>query len=79
MNELQKCFFEHLADIQETCVEVCMVQHKCSDEQVRSMLYNVTYEVVTLLYTQYQNIYCFGAQEHDSGGNRNNGTNRWLF
>ena len=47
MNELQQRFFEHLAGIQETCVEICMIQHKCNDEHVKSMLYDVTYEVVT--------------------------------
>ena len=33
MNELQKRFFEYLAAVQETCVEVCMIQHKCDDEK----------------------------------------------
>lgn len=36
MNETQQRFFEYLAGIQETCVETCMLQHKCSDGHVRS-------------------------------------------
>ena len=47
MNKMQQEFFEHLARIQENCVEICMLQHKCSDEDVKKMLYDVTYEVVT--------------------------------
>ncbi len=47
MNAMQQRFFEYLAGIQEDCVEICMIQHKCSDEHIKSMLYEVTYEVVT--------------------------------
>lgn len=28
MNDMQKKFFKHIADIQETCVEVCLIKHK---------------------------------------------------
>ena len=47
INEYQKKFFEHLAQIQETNVAVCMAQHGCGDAAVESMLYDVTYNVIT--------------------------------
>ena len=65
MNELQKRFFEHLANIQETCVEACMIQHKCSDEQVRSMLYDVTYEVVTEIMELIDGYSRYSDNKHD--------------
>lgn len=47
MNDYQKRFFQFLANIQESNVEICMSQNKCDDEKIRSMLYDCTYEVIT--------------------------------
>lgn len=45
MNDMQKKFFKHIADIQETCVEICLSKHKkYNDNEARAMLYNITYE-----------------------------------
>ena len=65
MNELQKRFFEHLAGIQETCVEVCMIQHKCYDEHVKSMLYDATYEVVTEIMELIDGYSGYSDNKHD--------------
>ncbi len=65
MNELQQRFFEHLASMQETCVEVCMIEHKCSDEHVRSMLYDVTYEVVTRMMEMIDGYSQYSGDKHD--------------
>ena len=41
MNDMQKKFFKHIADIQETCVEICLSKHKkYNDNEARAMLYN---------------------------------------
>lgn len=61
MNELQRRFFEHMADMQEVCVQCCMIEHKCFDKKVEEMLYDVTYEMATSImemidgYTDYSN------------------------
>lgn len=65
MNELQKKFFEHLSKIQETCVEVCMIQHKCDDERTKSMLYDVTYEVITEIMVMVDGYSTFSSNQHD--------------
>lgn len=44
MNALQKKFFEHLANIQKECVEICMAQYGVTDEKIKKMLYDITYE-----------------------------------
>lgn len=65
MNELQRSFFKYLAGIQETCAEVCMAQHSCNDEKVRSMLYDVTYEVITDIMELIDGYSSFSSDEHD--------------
>lgn len=65
MNETQQRFFEHLARIQETCVEICMLQHKCSDDHVRSMLYDVTYDVVTEIMELIDGYSRYSGDKHD--------------
>lgn len=45
MNDMQQKFFKHIAAIQESCVEICLIKHKKDyDNETRSMLYDVTYE-----------------------------------
>ena len=65
MNEMQKRFFEHLAGIQETCVDVCMMQYNCNDEKVKSMLYDVTYEVITDIMELIDGYSSFSSNKHD--------------
>ncbi len=65
MNEMQQRFFEYLAGIQEDCVEICMIQHKCSDEYVRSMLYDVTYQVVTEIMELIDGYSKYSGDRHD--------------
>lgn len=65
MNEMQQRFFEYLAGIQEDCVEICMIQHKCSDEHVKSMLYDVTYEVVTEIMEMIDGYSKYSRDKHD--------------
>lgn len=47
MNSIQKDFLNHLAQIQESCVQICMVEHKNNSKEIESMLYDVTYSVIT--------------------------------
>lgn len=65
MNELQKRFFEYLAAVQETCVEVCMIQHKCDDEKTKSMLYDVTFETITAIMEMIDGYSAFSSNKHD--------------
>ena len=65
MNEMQKRFFEHLARIQDTCVDVCMIQYNCSDEKTKSMLYDVTYEVTTHIMELIDGYSSFSSDKHD--------------
>ncbi|GAA0792676.1 hypothetical protein GCM10008910_06340 [Faecalicatena orotica] len=65
MNELQKRFFEHLANIQESCVEICMIQHKCDDKTTKSMLYDVTYEAITQIMVMIDGYSTFSENKHD--------------
>ena len=65
VNEFQKRFFEYLADIQESCVEICMIQHKCDDKVTESMLYDVTYEVITDIMEMIDGYSAFSKNKHD--------------
>ena len=65
LGKMQQQFFEHLASIQETCVEICMIQHKCNDEHVKSMLYDVTYEVVTEIMELIDGYSGYSDNKHD--------------
>lgn len=65
MNELQKKFFEYLAVMQETAVDICMIQHKCDDASVESMLYDVTYEVITEIMEIIDGYSEFSRNKHD--------------
>lgn len=65
MNEFQEKFFEHLADIQDGCVEICMIQHKCDDKATESMLYDVTYEVITEIMKMIDGYSTFSKSKHD--------------
>lgn len=65
MNELQKRFFEYLAAVQETCVKVCMIQHKCDDEKTKRMLCDVTFEAITAIMEMIDGYSAFSGNKHD--------------
>ena len=65
MNELQKKFFEHLAGIQKANVDICMIQHKCDEPSVKSMLYDVTYRVITDIMEVIDGYSAFSTHKHD--------------
>ncbi len=65
MNKTQQKFFEHLAAIQDTCVESSMSEHKCDDEHVKKMLYDVTYEVITEVMTMIDGYSQYSGDRHD--------------
>ena len=65
MNKTQQHFFEYLARIQENCVEICMTQHKCGEEHVKRMLYDVTYEVITEIMEMIDGYSGYSGDKHD--------------
>lgn len=65
MNKMQKDFFEYLAGIQEECVEICMCKHKCNDENVKKMLYDVTYDVITEMMVMIDGYSGYSDNKHD--------------
>lgn len=65
VNEFQKRFFECLAEIQKTDVEVCMIQHGCDEPAVERMLYDVTYRVITDIMEMIDGYSGFSKNRHD--------------
>ncbi len=65
MKELQKRFFEHLAQIQKSCVEICLAEHKLHDEETERMLYDVTYAVITEIMEMIDGYSAFSEHKHD--------------
>lgn len=65
MNNTQRRFFEHLASIQESCVQSCMIQHGRSDDASASMLYDITYEVITEIMEMLDGYSGFSHDRHD--------------
>lgn len=65
MNDIQEKFFSYLADVQETCVQSCLSQHKVDDDTVKSMLYEVTYDVVTEIMEMIDGYSGFSSDKHD--------------
>lgn len=65
VNEFQKKFFEYLANIQETCVQTCMIQHNCDDKVTESMLYDATFEVITDIMVMIDGYSAFSENKHD--------------
>lgn len=65
MNDLQRKFFEYLAQIQKSCVETCMAEHKNDDEETKQMLYDVTYNVITEIMEMIDGYSAFSEQKHD--------------
>jgi len=65
MNKTQQDFFEYLAAIQYECVEICMCEHKCLDENVKKMLYDVTYNVITDIMVMIDGYSGYSGDKHD--------------
>ena len=65
MNELQRRFFTCLAEIQEKCVAKCMIEYGVSDEKLKKMLYDVTYENTTAIMELIDGYSSFGSDRHD--------------
>lgn len=65
MNELQKRFFIHLADVQKECVETCMAEYGITDENIKNMLYDVTYENTSKILEILDGYSSFSSDRHD--------------
>lgn len=65
MNDFQRRFFEHLVQIQKSCVEICMIEHKNDDEETKRMLYDVTYHVITEMMEMIDGYSTFSEHKHD--------------
>lgn len=66
MNDMQKKFFKHLADIQYTCVESCLVQYKkYDDNETRAMLYDITYEFAVRIMEMIDGYSAYSSDRHD--------------
>lgn len=55
INDYQNRFLEHIADIQESCVEITLAQHKIVEkqqyEEMKSLLMEATYDVIVDIMT----------------------------
>lgn len=65
MNELQKKFIEHLASFQECCVESCLAEHSCNDDDIRQMLYEVTYDMAVSIMELIDGYSTYSSDKHD--------------
>lgn len=62
----KKKFFKHIADIQETCVEVCLIKHKkYDDNEAREMLYDITYKFVVEIMEMIDGYSEYSQDKHD--------------
>lgn len=66
MNDMQKKFLKHIADIQETCVEVCLIKYKkYDDNEAREMLYDITYEFAVEIMEMIDGYSGYSQDKHD--------------
>lgn len=65
MNDLQKRFFVHLADIQKECVEICIAEYGITDEKIKNMLYDITYENTTKILETLDGYSSFSSDGYD--------------
>lgn len=66
MNDMQQKFFKHIAAIQESCVEICLIEHKKDyDNEARSMLYDVTYEFAVRIMEMIDGYSEYSPDKHD--------------
>ncbi len=56
----------YFADIQETCVEICLSKHKkYNDNEARAMLYNITYEFAVEIMEMIDGYSEYSHDKHD--------------
>ena len=65
MNDMQKKFFEYLAVLQKSCVENCMAKHGISDKDTESLMYDVTYDVITKMLEMIDGYSDYSNDRHD--------------
>lgn len=65
MNEHQQKFFAYLFQIQISCVEICMIEHKNHDPEIERMLYDVTYHVITSIMEMIDGYSTFSPDKYD--------------
>jgi hypothetical protein len=65
MTAKQERFFKHLAMLQKSCVGACMARHGTYDEQTKSMLYEVTYEMTVGIMETIDGYSDFSHDRHD--------------
>ena len=65
MNELQKKFVEYLSWFQESSVECCMAEHRSNDEDIRQMLYEVTYDMAVSIMELIDGYSMYSNDKHD--------------
>ena len=62
----KKKFFKHIADIQENCVEVCLIKHKkYDDNEAREMLYDITYKFAVEIMEMIDGYSEYSQDKHD--------------
>ena len=66
MNDMKQKFFKHIAAIQESCVEICLTEHKkYHDNEARAMLYDVTYEFAVEIMEMIDGYSGYSSDKHD--------------
>ena len=65
MNEMQRKFFEHIAYLQDFNVQSCLAKHKISDPKIESLMYDVTYNVITDIFEMIDGYSGFSKDKHD--------------
>jgi hypothetical protein len=65
MNDLQKKFVGYLAEVQQFRVENCMASHKCEDEKIKQMLYEVTYDMAVSIMELIDGYSGYSSDKHD--------------
>lgn len=65
MNELQKKFVEYLSWFQESSVECCVAEHRSNDEDIRQMLYEVTYDMAVSIMELIDGYSNYSSDKHD--------------
>ena len=63
---MQKKFFKQIAAIQESCVEICLIEHKkYDDNEARVMLNDVTYAFAVEIMEMIDGYSKYSSDKHD--------------
>lgn len=66
MNDRQRKFLEHIAAIQENCVESCLIEHnRQEDKETKSMLYDATYNITARIMEMIDGCSEYSSDRHD--------------